>query len=173
MSDYIKVFDALQRYGDFRPTSFDVAGLNGEEYGIEGFRVFLFRSRDSELVDESNFQVGLKAIGGETEYVQVHRFGHWLSGWFELILISPNAPAIIQEKAGEIHCALAGYPVLDDEDLSQREHDAADELWKSLSVQERVRHIRGNRSCFEFQSYSDMYRCVRGDYFCGDPELLL
>ena len=45
--------------------------------------VFLSQSRDSDALTRSNFECGLKALGGESEAVQVVREGHWAVGWIE------------------------------------------------------------------------------------------
>jgi len=86
------------------------------------------QTRDSGELDQSNFAQALELLGGESETVEVHRFGHWGSGWFEIIIVRPYSKAhplalIIEER-------LADYPVLNEEDYSQREFDAASEFWQ-------------------------------------------
>lgn len=111
-------FDELQKYKDFAPTGFDARGLNADDTGIGEFRVLLSRTRDSDALEESNFRVALKSLGGESEHVQVHRFNHWACGWFELLLVSPNAPDEIRKEAGKITSSLSEYPILDEMDFS-------------------------------------------------------
>jgi hypothetical protein len=53
-------------------------------------------------------------MGGESSNVQVHRFGHWACGWFELILINPVNKDIVK-KAEDIMSALSDYPVVDED----------------------------------------------------------
>ena len=116
----------MQKYSDFAPTGFDPKGLNAEEHNIADYLVFLSRSRDSGILDESNWEVALRELGGESDDVQIHRFGHWACGWFEIILINPNSDKI--DEAQELADSLESYPILDESDFSQREYDAAIEL---------------------------------------------
>lgn len=84
-----------------------------------------------------------EACDGEGGFfvVQVHRFGHWGPGWFEIILVAPDTP-----EANKAHAwadALADYPVADDEDYSEREWSAANEIWSNCyNVRDRVEMIR-------------------------------
>lgn len=84
------------------------------------------RNRDSETLTESNFASALEMLGGESDTVQVHRFGHWGCGWFELILVDPKDEMALQ-IAYNIQQALADYPVLDDSDYSERESEQTNE----------------------------------------------
>lgn len=79
----------------------------------------VYRNRDSNILDESNFECALDTLGGESDDVQVHRFGHWGCGWFELLLVNPNSNKI--EDAYKIQTALQNYPVLDESDYSDRQ----------------------------------------------------
>lgn len=97
----------------------------------------VMRHRDADCLSESNFAVALERLGGESETVQVHRFGHWAFGWYELILIDPSdARAVAEGEA--IERAIADYPLLDEEDFSRREWDKACHTWKSLGISYRV-----------------------------------
>jgi len=103
----------------------------------EGFYVFLGRNRDSDLLTESNFEVALAELGGESDTVVVVREGHWAVGWVEWIAVHrSNTKAL--ELADEMIGALADYPVLDDSDLSEREWNAAHDAWESMSVEDRM-----------------------------------
>lgn len=156
----------MQLYKDFRPTALDTSGLALDER--QDWLVFPHsRTRDSGCLAESNFHVALKSLGGKSETVEVHRFGHWGPGWFEIILIDPKDEARVKD-ANEMIGALANYPVLDDEDHSRREQEAADLAWKNCyGDKERIEYIRDHRSQFEFRSFSDMLACVRGKFFAG------
>ena len=75
------------------------------------------QTRDSDALERSNFRVVLKDLGGESETLEVHRFGHWACGWYEIAIIAP-------ERSGEANAwkrALNNYPVADDTDFSELE----------------------------------------------------
>lgn len=108
--------------------------------------VVLSRSRDSEILDESNFESALDMLGGESKNVKVERFGHWACGWFELILVDPKSKKHLK-IAQKIHNELKDYPVLDESDYSEREWEyqsnyangAKNELAKALSLHFNVK----------------------------------
>ena len=109
----------MQSYKDFAPTPFDAKGLNCARESICNFGVLLSQNRDSEALELSNFRVALERLGGESENVQVHRFGHWACGWFELLLVKPNTKQ--WQTALEIEDSLLDYPCLDEMDWSNLE----------------------------------------------------
>lgn len=155
----------MQKYSEYRPTGFDSRGLGCEDR--QGWLVLpCSRTRDSGCLEESNFHAALEILGGEGDSVEVHRFGHWGPGWFELILVDPSSPQV--KDAEEIESALADYPVLDDADHSEREYEEANQVWSNCYRDaDRIKYIRKHRYQFEFHSFSDMLACVRGKYFCG------
>lgn len=131
------------------------------------------RSRDSSDLEESNFACMLKDLGGESDTVIVVREGHWLVGWIEWIAIHQDDEKALR-AADENMAALEAYPVLNEDDWSEREHETAQTIWRDCyTAKERIRYIRDNRSQFEFHDYADLLGCVRGRYFAGDaPELI-
>lgn len=119
---------ALQRYGDYRPTQFDASGASMLSERADWLVAPLTRTRDSGPLEESNFASALVALGGESETIEVHRFGHWGPGWYEIILI--NATDLARVKEGEdIEAGLEDYPVIDEMDLSERERAAYTQAW--------------------------------------------
>lgn len=149
------------------PSSY--AGTSWDDYYI-----FLSRNRDSDCLTESNFDYALKAIGeitGEEDNgisnVAVVRETHWACGWVEWIAIHKDNSAAL-EKADEIMGRLEDYPVLNEEDFSQRETDEANDIWaKCYNTGERIKYMRDHYSQFEFHSFADMLGCARGNYFSG------
>jgi hypothetical protein len=124
------------------------------------------RNRDSDCLTESNFATALDALGGEGEHVQVFRFGHWACGWLEYLAVLAGTPEA--QIASELHARLQDYPVLDEDDFSEREQEAADSIWRDCyRDSERVAYIRKHRNQFEFHSYADLIACARGRYFAG------
>lgn len=119
----------MQTYSEFQPTGFDPKGAFLPERQ-DWLVVPVSQNRDSGPLAESNFASALAMLGGESDNVEVHRFGHWGTGWFEIIIINPNhAPSV--KIANEIESSLENYPVLDDEDHSKREHEEYCESWDS------------------------------------------
>ena len=99
--------------------------------------VFLGRHRDSDLLTESNFECALAALGGESNTVQVIREGHWAVGWVEWIAIHESDSKAL-EIADDIQAALSDYPVVNEDDWSEREWNAAQDYWSELDISERV-----------------------------------
>lgn len=127
----------LQRYGDYRPTQFDPRGLalpDQQDWLVAP----VIQTRDSEPLEASNFATFLAALDGESDTVEVHRFGHWANGWFEIILIDPKDTARV-ERAEELGNALADYPVLDETDLSAREWTEYEASWRNGAAHD-MRH---------------------------------
>ncbi len=164
----------MQRYADFAPTGSDIRGLNADRVGADWF-VLVAQNRDSDCLELSNFRScerALQRVDADGCDHQVHRFGHWACGWFELILVRPETPA--EEEAGHIHNALRDYPVVDESDFSDLEHESAQTMWSEcMSQSERVQYIRDHRCQFEFSSFADMLACARGHYFKGYASELL
>lgn len=131
----------MQTYRDFQPTGFDARGIGADEHSIGTFGVLLSRSRDSGPLELSNFTVALESLGGESDSVQVHRFGHWACGWFELLLVDPADETRFAD-AQAMHDCLQDYPVLSDEHYSNVCYEMAAEQWQRESVAERVRIIQ-------------------------------
>lgn len=156
----------MQTYKTFRPTQFDRAGIclpDNQDWLVAP----VARNRDSDCLSESNFHAFIEAMGGESENVQIHRFGHWANGWFEIVLINPAMPELVKQ-AEELEAALENYPVLDENDFSERENEEANQVWRNCyRERDRIEYIRKHRSQFEFRDFQDMLGCVRGNYFAG------
>lgn len=123
----------LQTYAQFRPTSFDARGLSlpdrqtwivapvSQDHG------FGFPSQDFERSCEV-------APIPRVRISEVHRFGHWGHGWFEIILVDPSRAAEVQAIADQIE----DYPILNEEDYSAREYVAASDTWRASSLRDRI-----------------------------------
>jgi hypothetical protein len=154
----------MQRYKDYAPTPHDTRGLALDDR--QDWLVVIGRNRDSDCLAESNWHAALERLGGEGDSVEVHRFGHWACGWLEIIIVAPEGPQAVE--AHRIEDDLDTYPILDENDHSEREQAAAEETWEHCyRPAERIAYIREHRSQFEFQTFADMLGCVRGKYFAG------
>lgn len=125
----------------------------------------LTRTRDSDELGESNFACALEQLGGESDDVQVFRYGHWACGWWEALCVREGTEKC--ETAQQMHDALQDYPVLDEDDFSRREQESADMVWRDFPAKERFEYVRTHRSQFEFHDFADMLNCMRGKYFSG------
>ena len=112
-------------YASHVPTAFDRhIPLDDRE---DWYLAPVSRTRDSGVLDKSNFAVALDMLGGESDTCEVHRFGHWGPGWYEIILVSPERRAEVEEMAAQ----LENYHILSEDDYSAREDEAEQEAWDS------------------------------------------
>lgn len=102
------------------------------------YYVFLSQHRDSDSLTRSNFDCALKAIGGESETVQVVRERHWAVGWVEWIAIHQDDSLALSLASG-IANRLDDYPVVNENHWSELEYQEACDYWASMSVRERAR----------------------------------
>jgi len=163
----------MRTYRDFAPTSLDPRGL-----GLPNRQDWLVgpcgQTRDSDCLEQSNWGVLLAALevrDPDGEDHEIHRFGHWGPGWVEIVIIRPGTPA--EAEAQRCEDGLAEYPILDEMDFSEREDEAAQELWRDYTDADRVAYIRAHRTQFEFRDFEDLLGCARGTYFAGYASDLL
>lgn len=148
----------MRPYSEFRPTRLDTPGL-----GCEDQQDWLVcpcgTNRDADILTESNWAAQCKAldeIDPDGNDHEVCRFGHWGPGWFEIALVRPDSEAA--KLAEQFENALADYPVLDDNDFSDRAFVAACEYYESMSLREKVELIQRygeNVFAARAESYSD------------------
>ena len=90
------------------------------------------RSRDSDILEESNFATMLDMLGGESDDVFIYHVGHWACGWIEEILINPDNQDMVK-IAQDIEKQLDDYPILNEDDYSERESQDQIETWENAS----------------------------------------
>ncbi len=150
------------------PSGFDSLNNYCGEIPEDKWLVVLTRSRDSNCLTESNWETALSELGGESDTVEIHRFGHWACGWWEALCVAQGSK---HETIGQdIVNRLDSYPVLDDDDLSEREILEANEVWANCYTwKERLDYIRDHSSQFDLKyiSFKDLMAQVRGEYFGG------
>lgn len=110
------------------------------------FYAFLGQHRDSDSVTRCNFTEGLKALGGESDTVQVVRERHFAVGWVEWIAIHETDHEAIL-AADEMLCAMSDYPVLSDDALSELEWNEAADYWQSMRVRDRMELLQQAGLC--------------------------
>jgi hypothetical protein len=150
-----------------RPSGFDsLKNFLGDIGETSGFDCLLTQTRDSGCLETSNFRSALALLGGESEAVQVFRYGHWACGWWEALAVKQGTEAHV--KALAIEADMADYPVIDEDDFSNLEQEEALKVWQDCYTwRDRVQYIREKRAQFEAQTFADLLGCVRGDYFLG------
>ena len=135
----------------------DYFGAEWPEYYSAG----VGRSRDSDCLEESNFDAMLAELGGESDTVHVVRESHFLCGWVEWIAIHESDEKALR-AADRLRQNLDDYPVLDEEDHSRREWDECERVWSDCySTSERVKYLRKNRCTTGFR---ELRAAVNGDW---------
>lgn len=118
-------------------------------FSPDGDFLILSQHRDSPLLDRCNWEEACKSLkaeafdGGSAQMadrsaVYHFRASHAAVGWVEYLLVRQDAPHETLERAGEIVCALAEYPVLNEEALGRMELDTACERWEQASLRDRL-----------------------------------
>ena len=122
-------------YKDYQPTIFDHKGYHLPDR--QGWLVApVGQNRDSGTLARSNFRVVLADLGGESDNVEVHRFGHWGPGWFEIIIVDPSSHASAQVYGWER--ALEDYPIASEDDHSELHWGEICEYWENASLSDRI-----------------------------------
>lgn len=129
----------MQRYREYQPTCLDRKGLTLPDKQ-HWFVAPVDQNRDSNCLSRSNFRSFLKALGGESDHVEVCRFGHWGCGWLEIIIIDPESEAV--KTAEEIESALADYPVVDEHDYSELSYEEYNESWKDYGFEDFISELK-------------------------------
>ena len=122
-------------------------------FSPDGDYLIYSQHRDSDCLSRSNYRRILEDLlkldgkhqTDDTEcFVYDFRASHWAVGWVEYILVKQDAPEEIKQAAGEIICALSDYPVYDESDWTELEHEEISNYWEGLSVNERMQYCKEN-----------------------------
>jgi hypothetical protein len=129
------------------------------------------QSRDSDALERSNFACMLKAIGGESDTVQVVRESHWAVGWVEWIAIHQDDGKAL-EIADGIAAALEDYPAINEDHWSELEFTEMEEHWAGLNTRERAGYILDEvKRCHWLKpSLMRFRRLLRSDYSPGSED---
>ena len=127
-------------------------------FSPEGDYLIASKDRDSDILSESNYSVALNiltdAVKGESAECQEERDENgyiirpdwvyeWrarcsLVGWIDYLMVRKDAPESVLIAAAEIVSSLADYPVLSDDDYSDRKYQAVERYWEEMSLKERI-----------------------------------
>lgn len=144
------------------PSGLDSFSNYAGEIPSKSLLVVLVRFRDSDILTESNWEVALDRLGGESETVEIHRFGHWACGWWEALTVSKGSEA--HKEGQEIADEIEVYPVLNEDHFSEMEGDEAHRVWSECyDAKERIEYLRES-SGWDFRSIGDLLQCVRGNF---------
>lgn len=110
-----------------------------------GDYVIYSRTRDSSILENSNYDLILAELKAEADKypdidqpVYDFRASHWAVGWVEYIIVEKDAPQSILDMAEDILRGLADYPVVSEEDYSEKQYDAVHEYWENCGLRERM-----------------------------------
>lgn len=147
----------MRTYREWSPTQYDRAGLNADDLERGAWLVLpTIRTRDSGTLERCNFDAALEQLGGESDTVEIHRFGHWACGWLEIVLVDPSRIA----DAQAIEDRLEDYPVLDEDALGTLEFDEAADAWEAMRPSDRIDWLRRDRH--DCGSLAELLAAIRG-----------
>lgn len=122
------------------------------------------QSRDSSCLEQSNFAEMLSALRRVSDNVQVVHESHWAVGWVEWIAIHESDEKALRE-ADRLMERLENYPILNEEDVSYREWEAACEYWEDAGWRERVRLLRFRG---KVRGFRELMAAARGSWSAAD-----
>lgn len=131
IGDFLNECDGLEGGRDsFRRSWSGGFGYSGDDADLYVSLPFSVH-RDSTPMEESNWEIITRELEAADSYNETsdhpgfitHREGSCLSGWIETAMARRDDVAVLR-KAMEFAAALAGYPMLDEDDVSEREWNA-------------------------------------------------
>lgn len=131
----------LQVYKNHSPTPLDenIALTGGLSCQNEWLIAPCSITRDSDSLALSNWHAqeqALREVDTGADF-DMHRFGHWGPGWYEIVLVRPGSAC--ERVARELAASLKTYPVLDETDWSERENEMA---WQGVSAMQAIKDSR-------------------------------
>lgn len=121
-----------------RPKNFLYAGNLDLSYW--GFTP-LGKHRDSDLLDQSNYDYALEALkDADPDAVDEIHSSHFAVGWYDNLMVDTRNEKVLQCLA-ELLERLENYPILDESDLSQREWNQAQvayDDWAAWDVRKMI-----------------------------------
>ena len=130
----------METYREYAPTCFDRhLQIDDRENWIV---CPVSQTRDSSALEKSNFRTVLADMGGESDTLEIHRFGHWGPGWYEIIIVHPSREKEVMAWTER----LEEYCVADEYDYSQLESENELEYWDNFGRSEFVDTLQ--RECY-------------------------
>jgi hypothetical protein len=132
----------MKRFRDFHPSAWDSkANYVGQSDHNHWYVFNIMKTRDAELLTESNWDYICKEL--EPDKIagcEVHNFGHWACGHYDLILIHPWHKKLL-ERARELEKQLDNYPILDEDDYSARCEIEIDRQWDDFAREDFISEL--------------------------------
>ena len=134
-------FDDFKKEMLKRPDSFAYYG--DLDLSVWGFAPF-GTNRDAEIITQSNHEYVLKElrkVSGKS--VQIMQCSHWAVGWCDHIMVKTTATQTM-EKLYELYKRYDDYPILDEDDVTRREVEQANDAYDSWATFEVNQMARDN-----------------------------
>jgi hypothetical protein len=135
--------------------------FNNPEWLYSGFS----RNRDSDLVVQSNFETVLAMLKEaglvEEEHWTVFHFRHWAFGWVDILAVHESSKEAVgvAVKARE---EVLENSVLDEQDCSKRESEAADQGWKDWGM-EQFQSALGHSFILDDELWNELNNLIPSD----------
>lgn len=114
----------------------------------------IIKTRDCDFLTESNFEILSKEmlplskeLDNEEESVFVARMNHWACGFYEILLIHESDTKAL-DKAKKLVKELNDYPVLDEQDYSDKQNDYVSKQWEEMTLEEKKQLCEDNEVTF-------------------------
>ncbi len=118
-------------------------GWYGDDDIDDWFIAPIGQNRDSDILTESNFAMAVEALekaeGEGGDDFRVISCNHWACGWVEYIILRPGSKCV--EVMEDIESRLEDYPVLNDEDFSEREYNDFVDSWECYGCRDFVKEL--------------------------------
>ena len=156
-----KLYDVMQN-----PSGMDSWGNYMGERPSQELYVVLGRNRESSLVANSNWDCAIKMFDEAKLEYDITSFGHWACGWVEYLSVDINIPEAYK-LAEEIEASLSAYPILNDEDHSEREYeDGLKTIENCIDSWFEIGELLSNESSF----FSEMYSHLTDNGYCHNED---
>ena len=158
-SKLMETFDEQHQRLNRQGWSCSYWGDNGEWY------VFLGRSRDSDSIEECNWQEAIDRLDklqasinweefSDDDVYAIESESHWAVGWVETMLINPECYQAI-ELAEKMLEDLESYPILNEDRLSVMESELIEEDWQAYGKDDCLRGLQERMDDETFDSLTD------------------
>ena len=149
MENLEQIKNSLQTFGEFQPTQFDRKGKGADFENRDWLVSSIQLNRDSGLIEKSNWLTLIDDLGAlEPEggqHWEIHRFGHWVCGWFEKVVLNPNSrDSRVLDQALKLESALQDYPILSEDRLERLQLESFNDWVDDMGVSEVYNKIEND-----------------------------